>query len=124
MVMMSDPADSGESVHFTAQQPRRQSPRIPGPFEGRLVGDSAAAVNVRDLNTAGCFVDAAGSEVPTTMTMRLHIELPGEGWIAANAETVYRLGRQGVALKFVDLDEPTRGRITREIARVLEQAGL
>jgi len=123
MVMMSEP-DSGESVHFTAQQPRRQSPRIPGPFEGRLVGDSAVAVNVRDLNTAGCFVDAAGSEIPIAMAMRLHIELPVEGWIAANAETVYRLGRHGVAMKFVDLDEQTRDRITREVARALEQARL
>ena len=121
MVLMSDTADTGP-IHFTAQQPRRETPRIPGTFQGRLIGDTAVAVSVRDLNTAGCFVDAAGADVPISMAMRLHVDLPSEGRISADAQIVYRLGRQGMALKFVDLDDETRDRITREIGRAIEQA--
>ena len=105
------------------QQPRRESPRIPGPFEGRLVGDAAIPVQVRDLSTAGCFVDAEAL-VPVATAMKLHIELPGEGWITTQVEAVYRLGRDGMAMKFLDLDQATRDRILREIQRVLTEAGI
>jgi hypothetical protein len=114
---------NGETTRLMAQQPRRESPRIPGPFEGRLVGDTSVPVQVRDLSTAGCFVDTEGV-VPVSTTMKLHIELPGEGWITGQVESVYRLGREGVAVKFVDLDQPTRDRILREIQRVLSKAGI
>jgi hypothetical protein len=56
--------------------------------------------------------------------MKLHIELPGEGWITTQVESVYRLGREGVAMRFVDLDQATRERILREIQRVLTEAGI
>jgi PilZ domain len=110
-----------EFSHFRVQKPRRQSPRIPGPFEARLVGDSIVPVTVRDVGTAGCYVESAVSVAMPPI--RVHIDLPGEGWIAVQAEVVYRLGRQGVAMKFIDLDEPTRDRILREIERALSQAG-
>src|SRR5215510_452310 len=119
MLHMAD----AETPRLMAQQPRRESPRIPGPFEGRLVGDSAVPVQVRDLSTAGCFVDAEGL-VPVSTAMKLHIELPGEGWITTQVESVYRLGREGVAMKFVELDQATRERILREIQRVLTEAGI
>ena len=119
MLQMAD----ADSNRLMPQQPRRESPRIPGPFEGRLVSDSAVPVQVRDLSTAGCFVDAEGL-VPVSTAMKLHIELPGEGWITTQVESVYRLGREGVAMKFVDLDPATRERILREIQRVLTEAGI
>jgi PilZ domain-containing protein len=119
MLRMAD-ADSNQLM---PQQPRRESPRIPGPFEGRLVGENGVPVQVRDLSTAGCFVDAEGL-VPISTAMKLHIELPGEGWITTQVESVYRLGREGVAMKFVDLDQATRERILREIQRVLTEAGI
>jgi hypothetical protein len=119
MLHMAD----ADTTELMAQQPRRESPRIPGPFEGRLVGDAAVPVQVRDLSTAGCFVDTEGM-VPISTAMKLHIELPGEGWITAQVESVYRLGREGVAMKFIDLDQPIRDRILREIQRVLTEAGI
>jgi len=112
-----------DTTQFSEPQPRRQSPRIPGPFEARLAGTSAVPVRVRDLSTAGCFVDG-DEDIPISDDMRLHIDLPGEGWIIARTELVYRLGRQGVAMKFVDLDETTRARIMKEIQRALTQTGL
>jgi hypothetical protein len=111
-----------EFSHFSVPTPRRQSARIPGPFEARLIGDSIVPVTVRDVGTAGCFVEGAADMVP--MPTRLHIDLPAEGWIAVQTEVVYRLGRLGTAMKFVDLDDPTRDRILREIARALSQASL
>ena len=108
---------------FTTQKPRRQSPRIPGPFEARLVADASTEVRVRDLSTSGCFVDGH-EHVPVAVVMKLHIELPVEGWITTQTEMVYRLGGQGVALRFVDLDDETRDQILREIHRALSQPGL
>ena len=112
-----------EFSHFCVPKPRRQSARIPGPFEARLIGDSIVPVTVRDVGTAGCYVEGDSELVVVTPT-RLHLDLPGEGWIAVQIEVVYRLGRQGIAMKFVDLDEPTRDRILREIERSLSQSGL
>src|SRR4030095_9363126 len=114
---------AADSNRLMPHPPRRESPRIPGPFEGRLVGDAAVPVQVRDLSTAGCFVDSDGM-VPISVSMKLHVELPGEGWITTQVESVYRLGREGVAMKFVDLDQPTRHPIVREIQRVLSGAGI
>jgi hypothetical protein len=112
-----------EFSHFNVQKPRRQSARIPGPFEARLIGDSIAPVTVRDVGTAGCYVEGDGDLV-VMPPIRLHIDLPGEGWIAVQTEVVYRLGRHGIAMKFVGLDEPTRERISREIDRSLSQPSL
>jgi len=109
-----------EFTHFCVQKPRRQSPRIPGPFEARLIGDSIVPVAVRDVGIAGCYVEG-DAELVVMSPIRLHLDLPGEGWIAVEAEVVYRLGRHGIAMKFVDLDEPTRDRILREIDRALSQ---
>jgi hypothetical protein len=111
-----------EFSHFCVQKPRRQSLRIPGPFEARLIGDSIVPVTVRDISTGGCYVEG-DAELVVLPPIRLHLDLPGEGWIAVEAEVVYRLGRQGVAMKFIDLDEPTRDRILREIERTQSQPG-
>ncbi|HKE87989.1 MAG TPA: PilZ domain-containing protein [Vicinamibacterales bacterium] len=118
---MPQPANSPK---FIPQRPRRESPRIPGPFEARLVGDSSVAVNVRDLSTAGCFLDAHELVGPLSPVMKLHVELPWEGWITAQVQVVYRLERQGVAMKFVGLDAATRDRIEREIQRAISEAGI
>ena len=118
MPLMSD------APQFIPKQPRRASPRIPGPFEARLVGDRSVAVNVRDLGTAGCFLDTNEPVEPLSAQMKLHVELPWEGWITVRVEVVYRVGRQGVAMKFVGLDAATRGRILREIQRVISEAGI
>lgn len=108
---------------LTEQKPRRQSPRMPGPFEARLVaGERPLAVTIRDLSTAGCFVEIE-MVIGVARPARLQIDLPVEGWITAQAEVVYRLGRQGIAMKFVDLDDATRDQIMREIVRTLSQDG-
>jgi hypothetical protein len=112
-----------EFSHFSVPKPRRQSQRIPGPFDARLIGDSIVPVTVRDVGIAGCFVEA-GADVVAIPPIRLHIDLPGEGWIAVQSEVVYRLGRHGIAIKFVDVDEPTRDRILREIGRALNQPNI
>jgi len=116
-------ANSARLSPLIPQTPRRASPRIPGPFEARLVGDTSVAVRVQDLSTAGCFV-RTDRDLTVVPDMRLRIDLPGEGWITVRVETVYRLGRQGVAMKFVAMADEDRDRILREIERVLSEAGL
>ena len=108
--------------HFAVPKPRRQSPRIPGPFEARLIASAIVPVTVRDIGTAGCYVEGDAELAATPI--RLQIDLPGEGWIAMRAEVVYRLGRQGIAMKFVDLDETTRDRILREIEQTISQPAI
>jgi hypothetical protein len=109
---------------LTEQKPRRQSPRMPGPFQARFVsGERSVAVTVRDLSTAGCFVEMEMA-IGVAQPGGLRIELPVEGWITAQAEIVYRLGRVGIAMKFVDLDDATRDQIMREIVRMLNQDGI
>lgn|SRR5262245_8175892 len=112
------------SPRFIPQRPRRESPRIPGPFEARLVGDRSVAVIVRDLGTAGCLLDANELVEPLSSSMKLHIELPWEGWITTRIEVVSYLGRQGVAMKFVGLDAATRDRILCEIQRAISECGI
>lgn len=108
---------------LTEQKPRRQSPRMPGPFEARLVsGEGSLPVTIRDLSTAGGFVEI-DTVIGVAEPVRLQIHLPVEGWITAPAEIVYRLGRQGIAMKFVDLDDTTRDHIMREIVRTRHQDG-
>lgn len=106
---------------LTEQKPRRQSPRMTGPFEARLAsGDRPLPVTVRDLSTAGCFVEIE-TVIGVARPVSLQIDLPVEGWITVQADVVYRLGRQGIAMKFVDLDEVARDQIMREILRTLSQ---
>lgn len=104
-----------EECTLTDQQPRRQSPRIPGPFEARLVAEHAIRVSVRDLSTGGCFVETE-TIIDAGQSAGLQIDLPLAGSITARAEVVYRLGRHGIAMKFIDLDDGSRDRILREIA--------
>ena len=68
---------------------------------------------VYDLNVGGCFVNSSQESLEGTTSI-LKINLPQEGWITVNAETLYRL-EHGFAVRFLTLDNDTESRIARPV---------
>ncbi len=98
----------------------RRYPRVRGPFDGDRLGDARTSILIYDLNLGGGFVNF-GAEQPPDATWRLKIDLPREGPITVNAETVYR-GESGVAVRFVDLDRDSAARLARTINALTERS--
>ena len=94
---------------FEGQRSRRRYERVTGPFDGLLED----RVLVYDLNLGGCFVNSS-RESPDGAVSILKINLPAEGWITVNAETLYSL-QHGFAVRFLDLDSDTASRIARTV---------
>jgi hypothetical protein len=97
-----------KSIHAT-----RRYVRVRGPFDADHLDYPRTPVLVYDLNLGGGFVNF-GEEPPPSATLRLRIDLPREGPITVNAEAIYGDTR-GVAVRFVDLDRDSAGRLARTI---------
>ena len=98
---------------------KRRYDRVPGPFDGYHLGEPRTPVLVYDLNLGGGFVNFA-DEQPNTATLALKIDLPDEGSISVNAETVYR-HQFGLAVRFVDVDTHTTARLMRAVNAMKER---
>ena len=94
-------------------RPIRRWTRVPGPFDGYHLGSPGAPVRVYELNQGGGFVNFI-HQPPEESTLTLQIELPREGSITVNAETVYR-HQFGMAVRFVDVDVETSARLARTV---------
>ncbi len=92
----------------------RRYVRVAGPFDGCRLGFPKTPVLVYDLNLGGGFVSFL-HEQPNAATLQLKIDLPQEGPITVNAETVY-CHQFGVAVRFVDVDPETTARLERTVA--------
>jgi hypothetical protein len=97
---------------------QRRYVRVRGPFDGDHLDAPRTPVLIYDLNLGGGFVNFGGDQ-PTRATLTLKIDLPREGPITVNAETVYR-DVSGVAVRFVGLDRDTAARLTRTIDALTE----
>ena len=100
------------------QVSRRTEPRVAGPFAGRRVGPLPTPLRIHDLGTGGCLIECY-YDVAIGKRITLQIELPNEGWITLEAETLYLRENFGFAVRFVEMNEPNRGRIERTIERLL-----
>jgi hypothetical protein len=94
---------------FEGERSRRRYERVTGPFDGLLNG----AVLVYDLNLGGGFINSS-QQLPGGTISVLRINLPAEGWITVNAETLYSL-QHGFAVRFLDLDTDTAASIARTV---------
>jgi hypothetical protein len=94
---------------FDGTRSRRRYQRVTGPFDGLLKD----RVLVYDLNLGGCFVNSSHESLDGTTSV-LKIDLPEEGWITVNAETLYR-HEHGFAVRFLDLDADAASRIARTV---------
>jgi hypothetical protein len=86
---------------------------VAGPFDGCHLGSPEAPVLIYDLNLGGGFVNFI-DEQPEESTLVLQIDLPDEGPITVNAQTVYR-HQFGLAVRFVDVDAQTGARLIRTV---------
>ncbi|MGH9221749.1 MAG: hypothetical protein ACRD1W_20750 [Vicinamibacterales bacterium] len=102
----------------TVQSTRRYV-RAHGPFDGYDLGPPKTPVLIYDLNLGGGFVNFS-DEQPKDATLVLKIALPQEGLITVNAETVYR-HQFGIAVRFVDVDADTAGRLARTVEALTER---
>ena len=97
---------------------RRVEVRVAGPFEGRRMGALPTPLRIHDLSVGGCLIECY-YDVAVGRRFTLQIELPSEGWITLDAETLYLRDNFGFAVRFIELSDPNRGRIERTIERLL-----
>jgi hypothetical protein len=93
---------------------RRESDRIPGPFDAWRVGFLHTPVRIYDISLGGCFVHAM-HEQESGIAVTLQIQLPGEGMLEIKAKTLYRRPGFGFAVRFVDIDDKARAQLTRAL---------
>jgi len=105
------------ATHSIASASRRRSVRVRGPFDGRRLGLLTVPVTIYDLSVGGCLVQAFHEE-PAGRRMMLEIELPTEGWIQVEAQSLYVREGYGFAVHFVEMADTTRARLERAIERL------
>jgi hypothetical protein len=118
---MSDARDpASRPAAAGGRTPRQRAPRIAGPFEARRLGALELPLRIHDLSLGGCLIESY-HEVAVGRRLQIEIDLPGEGWVALQAETLYLRENYGFAVKFVDMDEATRVRLARAIVHILRE---
>jgi hypothetical protein len=95
-------------------QERRAARRVRGPFDAERVGLLNLKLRIYDLSAGGCLIDSL-SEVSTEHSLRLRIELPDGNMITVRGQVMLPPRDIGYAVRFVDLDAPTRDMIERAI---------
>jgi hypothetical protein len=98
----------------TADRSRRRHDRVAGPFDGRRLGFLETPIRIYDLSLGGCFVNSM-HEQREGSRVQLRIDLPDEGSIVVEAETLYRRQGFGFAVRFIDVNIATARRLTRTI---------
>jgi hypothetical protein len=109
-------ADVSKDADFSGDA-RRQTPRVPGPFEGRRLGALTVELRVHDLSVGGCLIQSF-HEVPVGRRMKIELDLPVEGTVTVDAESVNTRPDYGFAVKFIDVPEETRKQLERVIDRI------
>jgi hypothetical protein len=100
---------------------RRRGPRVPGPFDGKRGGMLPVAIRVHDLSAGGCLIQCFHEET-VGRRIKIQLELPYEGWITLDAETLYTRPDYGYAVKWVDVPEETMAKLQHVINRLLTKS--
>jgi hypothetical protein len=95
----------------------REAIRVRGPFDGKWVADITLPLRIHDLSMGGCLIEAHRPQSPGRR-FTLEIELPREGWISLQAETVYSRDDYGYAVRFVEMSDDVRERLDRALRRL------
>jgi hypothetical protein len=101
---------------FKGPRPARRYVRVAGPFGGQCLGQPETPIRIYELNLGGGFVNFMQHQ-PKESKFVMQIDLPYEGQITVNAETVYR-HQFGVAVRFVDVDADTYARLARAVDKL------
>lgn len=92
----------------------KRAPRINGPFQGRWRGALDFELTIHDLSITGCLIESF-HEMPAGRRMTIEIDLPNEGTVSLEAESVYSRPDYGFAVKFVDVPPDTRVQLARAV---------
>lgn len=93
---------------------RRRAPRVPGPFDGRRIGESTVDIRIHGLSVVGCLIQSA-HDVPVGRQMTVEIDLPYEGTVTLEAESVNTRRGYGFAVQFVSMTDDVRAALERVI---------
>jgi len=115
-----DPTPPPAAAESNAGQSKRRAPRVSGPFEARRLGALDLPLRTPDLSLGGCLIESY-HEVSVGRRIQIEIDLPEEGWVKLQAETLYLRENFGFAVKFVDMDEPTRVKLARAVVQLLRE---
>ena len=92
----------------------RRAPRVPGPFEGRHIGESTVGIRLHGLSIVGCLIQSA-HDVPVGRQISIEIDLPYEGTVTLEAESVNTRPGYGYGVAFVDMTNEVRDALERII---------
>ena len=96
---------------------RRKFVRVRGPFDGRRLGLLTVPVTIYDLSVGGCLIQSFQQE-PAGSRLTLEIELPLEGRIQVEAQSLYVREGYGFAVHFIEMPPSTRERLERGIEKL------
>ena len=105
------------ATHPIASASRRRFVRVRGPFDNRRLGLLTVPVTIYDLSVGGCLVHAFHEEL-AGRRLTLEIELPVEGWIRVEAQSLYVREGFGFAVHFVEMPATTHARLERATERL------
>jgi len=106
----------------TSVTDRREHRRFRGPFDGRRVALLDTPVRIYDLSRGGCFINSTHEQKPGVQ-LTLIIELPGEGEITVQAETLPRQNELGFAVRFTRLEPDDAVRLHCALKNLEEREG-
>ena len=93
----------------------RRAPRIPGPFNGRRIGESTIELRVHGLSAVGCLIQS-DRDIPVGRQVTMEIDLPyEEGTVRLDAEVVNTRPGYGFGVTFINLADEVREKIERLI---------
>jgi hypothetical protein len=114
--MKSDMTDTDPSS--TDPAGRRRHRRVPGPFDGRRIEMlMTVPLRIYDLSMGGCLIEAHHRQRPG-QRFTLEIDVPLEGWIQCEAESLYVREEYGFAARFVEMSDEARQRLERGLGRL------
>jgi hypothetical protein len=120
MTDASDPRVPPAAPDGAGKRSTKRPPRVNGPFEARRLGALELPLRIHDLSIGGCLIESY-HEATVGRRIEIEIDLPGEGWVKVQAETLYLRENFGFAVKFVDVDEQTRVKLARAVVQVLRE---
>lgn len=98
----------------TTSGDKRRAPRVPGPFVGRRIGETAVELRIHGLSVVGCLIQSV-HDVPVGRQITIEIELPYEGTVRLDAEAVNTRPGYGFGVTFVSMTDEVRETIERVI---------
>jgi hypothetical protein len=110
------------SFDQSVEMSRRRHVRVAVPFDGYRASLPETPVRIVDLGLGGCFVNSTHQQKDRSRLV-LKINLPQEGVVTLNAETVYRRPAVGFALRFVDVNAETSARLIRTVEALNAERG-